>query len=83
MKRARARTITHGGASPAKHGAVAMSTLESPRHPRGKGRALAAPARRLAVPLEAQEGGAQPHLTVNLGNPGGLLDTGRNRADNA
>ncbi len=37
MKRARARTLTHGGASPAKHGAVAISTLDGPQVPAGQG----------------------------------------------
>ena len=60
--------------------------IPPPKHPKyhpRPNRALAALARRLAGRLRAQEGGDQPHLTVNLSNPGGLLDTGLNRADNA
>jgi len=45
--------MTHGGASPAKHGVVAISALDGPGCLRGKERALAVPARRLAVFLVA------------------------------
>jgi hypothetical protein len=59
--------MTHGGASPAKHGAVAVSGSDGPRVLAGQGtHALAVPARRLAVRLRAQGGrpnGKSSHCT--------------------
>ncbi len=42
MKRARARAMTHGGASPAKHGVIAISALDGPRCLQDREGALAA-----------------------------------------
>ncbi len=54
MKCASARTLTHGGASPAKYAAVAISALDGSRCLRGKERALAGHERRLAGCLVTQ-----------------------------
>ena len=56
MKRAGPRTLPNGGASPAKHGAVAISALDEPECLWGKERALAAPARRLGCATSLTRG---------------------------